>query len=148
MAILKPDTHIQILLPNGECRFGYIQNTAAHGMEITVNFYEEGVSKIAFEEAVDELQGFPLRDWKTFLTAKEKELIPLLASGLTIDEIANEVYCTNSTIRSQIRNLRIKLQLENKVQLIHYCQGLLKRLNGHVSYEKVMKYGDTAKTKT
>lgn len=148
MAILKPDTHIQILLPDGSCRFGYIQDTAAHGMEIVVNFYEEGASKIAFEEALDELDGFPSRDWKTFLTAKEKELIPLLASGLTIDVIASELYCTNSTIRSQIRNLRIKLQLENKIQLIHYCQGLLKKLNGHVSYEKLMKHGTIAKTET
>lgn len=138
--MLELNSHIRILLPDGSCRYGYIQTIAKYGMEVVISFYEEGLSKITYEESVDEISGCPLIDWKTFLTSKEQEIVPLLAANLPICKIASTLFCTESTIRSQIRNLRIKLQLENKVQLVYYCQGLLKKLSGNANYQVLKKY--------
>lgn len=128
--LLKKGNYVQIVLPNGNFRYGYISSISKHDMEINIQFYEEGSNKIAYEDEVDSLQGFPSENWNNLLTAREKEIVPLLAAGLTAKEIAENLFCAGSTIRSEIRNLRIKLQLQNKVQLVSYCGGLLKKLKG------------------
>ena len=127
---------VQIVLPNGNYRFGYISEIADMGMTVAVQFYEEGANKIGFEEAMNTKAGNPPEDWASFLTYKEKEIVPLLAAGLSSKNIAERLCCTESTIRAQVRSLRIKLQLENKVQLVCYCEGLLKKLNGNLTANK------------
>jgi len=120
-------------MPNGDFRFGYISDIADMGMTIAVQFYEEGANKIGFEEAMNAKAGNPPEDWETTLTYKEKEIVPLLAQGMSSKNIADRLCCTESTIRAQVRSLRLKLQLDNKVQLVCYCEGLLKKLNGKLT---------------
>lgn len=126
--MFKTDDYLKIMAVNGDYRHGYISEVRDHGMEITVSFYEEGASKIGYDEAMDKLTGYPPRDWERFLTETEKKLIPLIAQQMTTTGIAADLKLSPSTIRSEIRTLRIKLQLEDRVQLIHYCQGLRRKL--------------------
>ena len=127
---LNKGDYVQVVMPNGDYRFGYISGMRDYGMEIGIQFYEEGTSKICFEEAVLRVQGYPDEDWDSLLSLKEREIVPLLAEGKTTKQVAEVLCCTESTIRSQVRILRIKLGLDNKTQLVSYCEGLLKKING------------------
>lgn len=127
--MFQRDNYLKITLPNGNYRYGYIAEVHDHGMEIIVSFYEEGISKIGYDEAANQIIGYPVRDWDAYLTKIEKKLIPLVAQQLSTEAIARELNVTPSTIRTQIRTLRIKLHLEDRVQLICYCQGLMKKLD-------------------
>jgi two-component system, NarL family, response regulator LiaR len=60
------------------------------------------------------------------LTLKEVEVLQLLATGLSNEEICARLEISNSTVRSHINRLMAKLRLANRVQATLYalCEGL------------------------
>ncbi|MBK1649188.1 LuxR C-terminal-related transcriptional regulator [Rhabdochromatium marinum] len=57
----------------------------------------------------------------TSLTARQREVLELLADGLTSIEIANRLFISPETVRSHRHNLMRKLGLRNKAELIRYA---------------------------
>ncbi|MEZ4904417.1 MAG: response regulator transcription factor [Spirosomataceae bacterium] len=60
----------------------------------------------------------PLHTW---LTTREKELLPLLVEGLTSAEIAERLFVSESTIISHRKNILHKLNLKNTAALVKYA---------------------------
>jgi DNA-binding CsgD family transcriptional regulator len=61
------------------------------------------------------------------LTAREKEILPLLVEGLTSAEIAERLFVSESTVISHRKNILHKLNLKNTSALVKYAieNGLL-----------------------
>ncbi len=60
------------------------------------------------------------------LTARETEVLRLVAKGLTYREIAERLTLSHRTVQNHVQNTLTKLQLHNKAQLVRYAleQGL------------------------
>jgi DNA-binding NarL/FixJ family response regulator len=60
------------------------------------------------------------------LTARETDVLRLVAKGLTYPEIAARLVLSPRTVQNHVRNTLTKLQLRNKAQLVRYAleQGL------------------------
>ena len=55
------------------------------------------------------------------LTAREREVLRLVASGATNREIATALTLTENTVKNHLRNILEKLHLENRVQAAAYA---------------------------
>ena len=51
------------------------------------------------------------------LTAREEEVLVLVAQGRTNDEIATELYISTSTVKAHLASLMRKLGARNRVEL-------------------------------
>lgn len=67
------------------------------------------------------------------LTDRETEVLVLLAQGCSNREIARELYLSVDTIKTHVRNLFGKLDVNNRTQaaLVAVDRGLTRRLSGH-----------------
>ena len=52
------------------------------------------------------------------LTKREAEVLQLLASGMTRDEIANKLYISSETVKMHTKNLYKKLNAKNKIDAL------------------------------
>ena len=57
-----------------------------------------------------------VRDSGAQLTARELEVLTLLARGSSNQEIADALVISSSTVRNHISSILLKLQVENRVQ--------------------------------
>lgn len=55
------------------------------------------------------------------LTAREREILILVAKGLTNKQIGEKLYITENTVKNHIKNLFSKIKVENRVQLASYA---------------------------
>jgi DNA-binding NarL/FixJ family response regulator len=55
------------------------------------------------------------------LTPREREVLQLIARGLTNREIANELFVEESTIRTHVKRILMKLHLRDRIQIVIYA---------------------------
>ena len=55
------------------------------------------------------------------ITPREKEVILLIAEGLTTKEIANRLFLSKHTIESHRQNILLKLNMKNSTELVRYA---------------------------
>lgn len=55
------------------------------------------------------------------LTAREVEVVRLLARGLTNREIANVFHISESTVKNHVNHLLIKLEVADRTEAVSYC---------------------------
>ncbi len=118
------DAYVKIVSVSGDYHYGYIEKVEDEGFHLLINLFEEGDSAVGYEVE----SGSLATDWDQMLSDTEKQIINSLSRGLTTKDIAGELSLSPTTVRAHIRTLRLKLQLDNRQQLIAYAQGMNKRL--------------------
>ena len=83
------------------------------------------LSKAANDKILEQLQHYDLAE-KTIplLTHREKEILHLLAEGLTSNEIAARLYPSNYTIDTHRKNMLQKFNVHNTQSLINAVRKL------------------------
>jgi len=131
---IKKDDFLQLIMVDGNFRYGYVSECREKGNVLVISLYEEGDSKLNFDsKAVGWKITFSATEEAAnnlVLTETEKKLVPLLAQDMNSSEIAKVLGVAATTVRSEINLMRIKLHLQNKTQLVALCQGLEDKLNG------------------
>jgi DNA-binding NarL/FixJ family response regulator len=64
------------------------------------------------------------------LTPQERNILDLIADGLTNREIADRIHLAEKTVRNYVSNLLIKLGMERRTQAAVYAAGLAKQRGG------------------
>jgi len=125
--IFKDLDYVKVVGANGDFRYGCVQEVKDHSWVIEISFNDEGLNKISYENAAG---GATADDYTQSLTPTERTMIPLLAGGLKTADIAEALSISPVTARGYIRLLRIKLQLDDRAQLMAFAQGLCKTWGG------------------
>lgn len=120
----KTDDFVKVVSVNGHYRYGYISEIKDEGFILVVSLFDEGESKVAYDAEADALLGVEPVDYVALLTEVEKRIVPLLTAGLNTNRIAEELSTSPTTVRAQIRTLRIKLHLDNRAQLSAFSPAL------------------------
>lgn len=55
------------------------------------------------------------------LSARETEVLKLIARGLSYKEIADQLFISSRTVESHKNNILVKLNIKNKIELIRYA---------------------------
>lgn len=121
---MKKDDYVKIVAVNGNYRYGYITGVLDKGSILEISLFDEGESKFAYDRAHNALLGIASTDYVSLLTEVEKRIVPLLAAGFNTSKIAEELSTSPITVRAQIRTLRVKLHLDNRVQLNAFSPAL------------------------
>ncbi|KNH15551.1 chemotaxis protein CheY [Priestia megaterium] len=83
--------------------------------------------EIAFQILKDFVKNKSEPAEKTPLSAREFEVLKLVASALSNKEISEKLFISEHTVKSHLKNILSKLHLDNRVQLTKYAyqQGLM-----------------------
>ncbi|MBI2856408.1 MAG: response regulator transcription factor [Chloroflexi bacterium] len=112
---------------------GYIlKNVAADELVQTIHLIAQGgvvVSPGMAAKLLTELsQAAPAREQRgevaEGLSAREREVLELVARGSTNSEIASSLYISENTVKTHLRNILDKLHLANRSQAVAYAARL------------------------
>lgn len=82
------------------------------------NYWDPEVQNISLK-AMQNKKDDPVGEVR--FTAREEDILHLVADGLTTKEISNSLHISDSTVETHLRHLREKLNLPNVKQLIIYA---------------------------
>jgi len=93
------------------------KNSEIHSYIIQINelkekMTKEGKPKIAIDAKLKEMD----------LTNREKDVLKLIAQGHTNDQIAEKMFISKNTVKSHIKNIYLKLDVKNRIQVIQKLQ--------------------------
>ena len=91
-------------------------------------FFSPAVAGLVIEDYVRRLQTNGLKDSYHLLTARETEVLQLLAEGRSNKEVAAELKIGLSTVETHRGNLMQKLNLHNTAEIVLYAvrKGLIR----------------------
>lgn len=129
---IKTETKILILTSYKSAEFiknsikagasGYLQKDAGKKLLITAikevkaigYFYPKGINDIVLNSFKDNYQA-------SQISKREKEIITLIANGLTTKSIASKLYISPYTVETHRQNILLKLGLKNSAELVKYA---------------------------
>ena len=89
-----------------------------------ISVFGDGVYRVMrkqMEEAGQAIKQETAQDENTILTARELDVVKLVAQGYDNKEIAAELYLAEGTVRNQISKILEKLELKDRTQLAVYA---------------------------
>lgn len=132
---LRKDDFLMLLSPNGTYRYGFILETQEDDQHVTICMHDEGESKAEYEKVSDKWNGVAPKDFGIILSEREKTTLTHIANGVSNNEIAKTLRISAVTVRYYVRNLKMKLQVQNRDQLYVYAQGIVRALDEEESDE-------------
>ncbi|TKC16366.1 response regulator [Robertmurraya kyonggiensis] len=100
---MDPDDWLEYLLSVAE---GSSEKTRGIANKLLYQFRENDLQNSALEKS---------------LTPREREILLLIAKGITNKQIAEQLFISENTVKNHIKNLLEKLEVENRVQLAAYA---------------------------
>lgn len=99
---------------------GYLlKNVAAHELADAIRKAHAGQSTLAPEVAQTLIQATTAADDVSFdLTEREREVLSLMAEGLTNPEIADQLVVSRSTVKFHVSNILSKLGADSRTQAV------------------------------
>jgi len=93
------------------------KNSEIHSYIVQINelkekMTQEGKPKIELDTKLKEMD----------LTNREKDVLKLIAHGHTNDQIAEKMFISKNTVKSHIKNIYLKLDVKNRIQVIQKLQ--------------------------
>ena len=93
------------------------KNSEIHSYIVQINelkrkMIQEGKPKIELDTKLKEMD----------LTNREKDVLKLIAQGHTNDQIADKMFISKNTVKSHIKNIYLKLDVKNRIQVIQKLQ--------------------------
>ena len=123
----EQDSYVQVVAPNGDYRYGFVQETAEQGLHLSICMHEEADSKLAFEDATGRWNGQP--DGAQYgLSAQESRVLQLVGEEIGTGQIAKKLNLAPGTVRSYLRTLRIKVRADNRTQLVMVAKAMAQSL--------------------
>jgi DNA-binding NarL/FixJ family response regulator len=137
----KKFAHVHILAISSYDQGSYVKEMMEHGASgyIFKNASKEellnAIEKVAAGQCyLSREASFAMREEKKrteqlpVLTKREKEVLQLIADGMTNPQIAEKLFVSQSTIESHRKSLMAKLQVKNTAALLKFCveNGLIK----------------------
>ena len=124
----RPDNYVKLVAPNGDYRFGYVTETAEGKQHVTICMHEEGESKLAFDTLEARRVGEVPPHLQYELSPAEREFVSCIALGRSNRDIAHDLDLSEATVRTYVRNLRMRFGLQTRTQLAVYSKGLVESL--------------------
>ena len=139
-----PDTRIMILSMHSKIDYiveafqagatGYVVKESAadrlaHGLDAVASgeyFLDSSIS----QEVIAKLMQSPVKEAKVSdsgygkLTAREQEIMRMLAEGMTKSDIADQLYISVKTVENHRTNIMRKLNIHNAMELVRYAARL------------------------
>jgi two-component system response regulator NreC len=84
-------------------------------------FFSSGITEVLLEDYVRQLKNKGLQDSFDLLTAREKEILQLLAEGKTNKEVASLLGVSVLTVETHRSNLMQKLSLHSTAEIVLYA---------------------------
>ncbi len=81
--------------------------------ELEQQMKKGGQSELDLEDKLKEMD----------LTKRETDVLKLIAQGYSNDEIADKMFISKNTVKSHIKNIYLKLDVKNRIQVIRKIQG-------------------------
>jgi DNA-binding NarL/FixJ family response regulator len=123
LTMLSESIHIKRMLEAGAS--GYVLKTIEKEELIRVirkvMIGEKQFSAEVTSQLINNFSGNPAPGSPEVLTKREKEILALIAKGLTDKEIAEKVFLSPLTIITHRKNILSKLGLKNKVELTRFA---------------------------
>jgi DNA-binding NarL/FixJ family response regulator len=69
------------------------------------------------------------------LTAREREVLALVAKGLSVEDVATELYIGETTVRTHIYRVRAKLGMKDRAQLVSFAYQCGLALSGQPTWD-------------
>jgi DNA-binding NarL/FixJ family response regulator len=88
---------------------------AVHGGKA---FFSPAISKMLVEDYVRQLQHRGGEDSYELLTAREREILQLLADGMSNADVAQKLFISQETVKSHVRHILTKLEADTRTQAV------------------------------
>jgi DNA-binding CsgD family transcriptional regulator len=89
--------------------------------DLLATFEHRGVHFLVRDMAAGGLAGDPLAG---ILTAREREIVRLVATGLRNKQIAHELHLSEYTVAAYLKHVSYKLQVRNRTAMVTRCSQL------------------------
>jgi len=122
LSTFNQQSFIEKMLANGAS--GYVvKNATQHELMEAIQTVAKGKQYLSFDAALamrkpDTENNIPV------ITRREKEVLGLIAEGLTNNEIAQQLFISNTTVDTHRKNLLLKLGAKNTASLIRIAAQL------------------------
>lgn len=114
LSTFNQQSFVQKMMENGAS--GYVlKNASKEEIMEAINAVVRGKTYLSFEAAQTMKSG---QDNKIILTRREKEVLELIAEGMTNNEIAGKLFISVATVDTHRKNLLAKFNAKNVAELI------------------------------
>ncbi|GGD42531.1 DNA-binding response regulator [Emticicia aquatilis] len=115
ISTFKQRSYVSQMMQNGAS--GYVVKSA-NAEEIIFAIREVLNGKFYFSSEINTAENIILPDSAPALTRREKEILSLIAQGLTNNDIAEKLFLSPYTVDTHRKNLLFKFEVANTAQLI------------------------------